>query len=170
MRKPQLIKVREGASFAKATACQGGRLRQHASRVRSPDFEGMRTGDSPEIIGGVRWRQDRGPGCAEATPKVFASGRRGMQETKQRRRVSHRFTQIFTDVQKDSENQSVFHLCSSVAKDLRYRVGCSCEGPAGAFFFSAAAMPIFFRNGSTDCLRPRNFSIETVTSRESPCS
>src|SRR5437773_2172773 len=30
--------------------------------------------------------------------------------------------------------------------------------------------PIFFKNGSTDCLRPRNFSIDIVTSRESPGS
>src|SRR5947208_3512912 len=44
----------------------------------------------------------------------------------------------------------------------------SCDGPAGAFVLSAAFTPIFFRNGSTDCLRPRNFSIEPVTSRESP--
>src|ERR1700736_1541566 len=46
----------------------------------------------------------------------------------------------------------------------------SWDGPAGAFFLSPPFTPIFFRNGSTDCLRPRNFSIETVTSRPSPCS
>src|SRR6267378_49660 len=34
------------------------------------------------------------------------------------------------------------------------------DGPAGAFFFSCAPMPNFFRNGSIDCLRPRNFSME----------
>ena len=37
------------------------------------------------------------------------------------------------------------------------------------YFFSGAPMPIFFRKGSIDCLRPRNFSIDTETSRESPC-
>src|SRR5204862_2329438 len=31
-------------------------------------------------------------------------------------------------------------------------------------------IPIFFRKGWIDCLRPRNFSMETVTSRESPRS
>jgi hypothetical protein len=32
------------------------------------------------------------------------------------------------------------------------------------------ATPIFFKNGSTDRLRPRNFSIETATLREPPGS
>jgi len=46
----------------------------------------------------------------------------------------------------------------------------SCDGPAAAFFLSCVPMPIFFKNGSIDCLRPRNFSIDSLTSRESPGS
>lgn len=46
----------------------------------------------------------------------------------------------------------------------------SCDGPGGAFFVSCAPIPIFFRNGWTDCFRPRNFSMDTLTSRESPTS
>src|SRR5205823_13789507 len=46
----------------------------------------------------------------------------------------------------------------------------SCDGPAAAFFLSCVPIPIFFRNGSIDCLRPRNFSIDSLTSRESPGS
>lgn len=46
----------------------------------------------------------------------------------------------------------------------------SCEGPVGAFCLSCGPMPIFFRNGWIDCFRPRNFSMEMLTSRESPGS
>ena len=46
----------------------------------------------------------------------------------------------------------------------------SCDGPAAAFFLSCVPMPICFKNGSIDCLRPRNFSIDSLTSRESPGS
>ena len=46
----------------------------------------------------------------------------------------------------------------------------SCEGPVGVFCLSCGPMPIFFRNGWIDCLRPRNFSMEMLTSRESPAS
>src|SRR2546421_12556215 len=51
-----------------------------------------------------------------------------------------------------------------------YNYLLSCDGPAGDFFFSCGPMPIFFRNGWTDCFRPRNFSMEMLTSRESPGS
>jgi GIY-YIG catalytic domain len=46
----------------------------------------------------------------------------------------------------------------------------SCDGSAAAFFLSCVPMPICFKNGSIDCLRPRNFSIDSLTSRESPGS
>ena len=36
-----------------------------------------------------------------------------------------------------------------------------------SYFFS---MPIFFKNGSSDRLRPRNFSMDSFTSRELPGS
>ena len=49
-----------------------------------------------------------------------------------------------------------------------YNYRLSSDGPALVFF--SPPMPIFFRNGSIDCLRARNFSIDSVTSRESPCS
>jgi hypothetical protein len=39
---------------------------------------------------------------------------------------------------------------------------------AGAVEVFASLIPIFFKNGCTDCLRPRNFSIDSLTSRESP--
>jgi hypothetical protein len=43
-------------------------------------------------------------------------------------------------------------------------------GAAGFVFLSGAVTPIRFKNGWTDCLRPRNFSIDCVISRESPGS
>ena len=41
----------------------------------------------------------------------------------------------------------------------------SNDAPAVPFAFP---IPIFFKNGCTDCLRPRNLSIDSLTSRESP--
>src|ERR1700745_3136828 len=84
-------------------------------------------------------------------------------ELQSRSRPSHRLTQISADMRKGS----VSHLRSCAAK---FCYLLSCEGPAGAFFLLSAFTPIFFRNGSIDCLRPRNFSIERLTSRESPGS
>src|SRR5438477_11955395 len=82
------------------------------------------------------------------------------------------------------EKQSVFISIDSAADTAALQteiVGRLCQtpinyllswdGPAGgAFFLSSDFTPIFFKNGSTDCLRPRNFSIDTVTSRPSPCA
>ena len=73
---------------------------------------------------------------------------------------------------------SDFSNCDSIESSNSPQCKCSrgfgylvsCDGPAAAFFLSCAPMPIFFRNGSIDCLRPRNFSIDSLTSRESPGS
>src|SRR5262249_62104353 len=55
-------------------------------------------------------------------------------------------------------------------RSRRFSYLVSCDGPAADFFLYCVPMPIFFKNGSTDCLRPRNFSIDSLTSRESPGS
>jgi len=73
---------------------------------------------------------------------------------------------------------SGFSNCDSIESSNSPQCKCSrrfgylvsCDGPAAAFFLSCVPMPIFFRNGSIDCLRPRNFSIDSLTSRESPGS
>jgi hypothetical protein len=62
----------------------------------------------------------------------------------------------------------LIHHSASVVAGFDYLV--PCDGPDAAFFLSCVAMPIFFKNGSIDCLRPRNFSIDSLTSRESPGS
>ena len=73
---------------------------------------------------------------------------------------------------------SNFSKCNSIEssnspqckRSRRFGYLVSCVGPAAAFFLSCVPMPIFFKNGSIDCLRPRNFSIDSLTSRESPGS
>jgi hypothetical protein len=55
-------------------------------------------------------------------------------------------------------------------RSRRFGYLVSCDGPAATFFLSCTPTPIFFKNGSIDCLRPRNFSIDSLTSRESPGS
>ena len=73
---------------------------------------------------------------------------------------------------------SDFGKCGSIESSNSLQRKCSrrfgylvsCDGPAAAFFLSCVPMPIFLRNGSTDCFRPRNFSIDSLTSRESPGS
>jgi hypothetical protein len=59
---------------------------------------------------------------------------------------------------------------------IRYEAN-ACEVVPGIQFLSATlradssfSIPIFFKNGSRERLRPRNFSIEIFTSRESPGS
>src|SRR5262249_43672624 len=85
---------------------------------------------------------------------------------------------IFAFLRFLSEPIQIFSNCGSIESSNSPQCKCSrrfaylvsCDGPAAAFFLSCAPIPIFFRNGSTDCLRPRNFSIDSLTSRESPGS
>jgi len=83
----------------------------------------------------------------------------------------HRIFTIYADVVAAFVSNAELGQYATGAWHKRlYNYRLSCEGPAGAFFFSSGPMPIFFRNGWIDCLRPRNFSMETLTSRESPGS
>ena len=85
---------------------------------------------------------------------------------------------IFAFLRFLSEPIQILNNCDSIessnssqckcTRRIRYLV--SCDGPAAAFFLSCVPIPIFFRNGSIDCLRPRNLSIDSLTSRESPGS
>ena len=85
---------------------------------------------------------------------------------------------IFAFLRFLSEPIQIFSNCDSIESSNSRQRKCSrrfgyllsCDGPAAAFFLSCVPMPIFFKNGSTDCLRPRNFSIDSLTSRESPGS
>ena len=70
-----------------------------------------------------------------------------------------------------SNGESIESSNSSQCKcSRRFGYLLSCDDPAAVFFLSCAPMPIFLRNGSIDCLRPKNFSIDSLTSRESPGS
>src|SRR5215469_4759919 len=63
------------------------------------------------------------------------------------------------------------HSAAAISTAKRaYNYLLSSDWLAGSFFFSCDLMPIFFRNGWIDCFRPRNFSTEIATSRESPAS
>jgi hypothetical protein len=79
---------------------------------------------------------------------------------------------FFKGAHSDFVNWESIESLNSLQRKCSRRVGylVSCDGPAAAFFLSCVPMPIFFRNGSMDCLRPRNFSIDSLTSRESPGS
>ena len=85
---------------------------------------------------------------------------------------------IFAFLRFLSEPIQIFSNCDSIESSNSPQRKCSrrfgyllsWDGPAAAFFLSCVPIPIFFRNGSIDCLRPRNFSIDSLTSRESPGS
>jgi len=82
------------------------------------------------------------------------------------------FPSFFKRAHSDFSNCDSIESSNSPQCKRSRRLGylVSCEGPAAAFFLSCVPMPIFFKNGSIDCLRPRNFSIDSLTSRESPGS
>lgn len=82
------------------------------------------------------------------------------------------FPSFFERAHSDFSNCDSIESSNSPQRKCSRRLGYlfSCDGPVAAFFFSCAPMPISFKNGSIDCLRPRNFSIDSLTSRESPGS